>query len=155
MKFEIEHKYLVKKDPWDALKKPEGILIKQGYILDHPGKVIRVRVMEDLGFLTIKGPTAEAKRLEYDYPVPVKDALELLEFFTGNWVEKKRYKIMFAGNIWEIDEFLGDNEGLLLAEIELKNPDDKYGTPPWVGEDVTNDPRYYNSYLAKKSFKTW
>jgi adenylate cyclase len=155
MKFEIEHKYLVRKNLWEAEKKPEGILIKQGYILDHAEKVIRVRVMGDLGFITIKGPSAGAKRLEYEYPIPEKDALELLEFFTGNWVEKKRYQIVFAGNLWEIDEFTGDNEGLLLAEIELKNPDDMYENPPWVGEDVTNDPRYYNSYLAKKSFKTW
>ncbi len=155
MKFEIEHKYLVLKDLWHSSKKPEGILIKQGYLLDHPEKIIRVRVKRDQGFLTIKGPTVKATRLEYEYPIPVADAEELLQSFVGHCIEKIRFNIIFAGKLWEIDEFLGDNEGLLLAEIELKSEAETYEKPPWIGEEVTEDPRYYNSCLAKNPLKSW
>ena len=155
MKYEIEHKYLVLKDLWHSVNKPEGILIKQGYLLDHPEKVIRVRVKKEEGFLTIKGPTINASRLEYEYPIPAPDAVELLESFTDHYIEKIRYTLVFAGNLWEIDEFMGDNEGLMLAEIELNMPDAAYEKPPWLGENVTEDPRYYNSNLSSKPFKTW
>jgi adenylate cyclase len=155
MSVEIEHKYLVLNEPWDAIAKPEGFRIKQGYILNQPGKTIRLRVKGDEGFITIKGPAVEASRLEYEYPIPVTDALELLGTFAGQCIEKIRYNIIYKGNRWEVDEFLGDNEGLLLAEIELKNADEVYQKPPWAGENVTRDPRYYNSYLAVKPFKTW
>ena len=155
MKFEIERKYLVRKDIWNSIKKPEGIRIKQGYLVDHPEKTVRIRVRGNQGFLTIKGPTAEASRLEYEYPIPAVDAEELLQSFTDKHIEKIRYIINFAGSLWEIDEFLGDNEGLLLAEIELKNKGEKYEKPPWLGEEVTEDRRYYNSYLVKHPYKTW
>jgi adenylate cyclase len=155
VKFEIEHKFLVIKEAWDSIEKPNGIPIKQGYLLDTPGKTIRVRIKGDQGFLTIKGAVDKAKRLEYEYPVPVADAEDLLKHFTEKHISKLRYIVEFAGHTWEVDEFLEENEGLLLAEIELKTQPEHYEKPPWTGKDVTKDVRYYNSSLVKNPFKTW
>lgn len=155
MKFEIEHKYLVRKELWDLLEKPEGILVKQGYLLTGPDKTIRIRIKGSHGFLTIKGPVADATRLEYEYPIPVEDAGEILSEFTLQQIEKIRYDIWFEGKRWEVDQFLGENEGLLVAEIELQDKDDNYEKPVWLGKNVTGDPRYYNSYLTSHPYKSW
>jgi adenylate cyclase len=155
MGVEIEHKFLVRKDLWYAVQKPEGVEIRQAYLLNDPGKVIRIRTAGNSGFLTIKGPAKDAVRLEYEYPVPSLEALEILSHFTEKSIEKVRYKLEFLGKTWEIDEFFGDNDGLILAEIELKSKDEPFEKPSWVGEEVTDDPRYYNSYLTEHPYNSW
>ena len=152
---EIEHKYLVRKDLWYAIQKPVGTDIRQGYLLTDPGKTVRVRIAGTQAYLTIKGPSTNASRAEYEYPIPLSEANELMQLCLQPVIEKVRYKIEHAGKIWEVDEFFGENDGLVIAEIELLSPDEKYEIPAWVGEDVTEDPRYYNAYLAEHAFKTW
>jgi adenylate cyclase len=155
MKQEIEHKYLVREELWNTLEKPAGIRIKQGYLTHQPELTVRVRIKGDRGFLTLKGPSHNASRLEYEYTIPLNDAEDLLASFTHRCIDKIRYEIMHAGKCWEVDEFLGDNRGLLLAEIELEDPAESYSLPPWVENNVTEDPRYYNSYLAEHPFSLW
>jgi adenylate cyclase len=155
LKLEIEHKFLVVREAWDTVEKPEGIPVRQGYLTDDPGRTIRVRVMGNHGFLTIKGPSGDASRAEYEYFIPVEEAEELLEHFAIKKIEKTRYKVVFAGKLWEVDEFLGENAGLLMAEIELSDVSESYEKPAWAGEEVTSDPRYYNAYLASNPYKFW
>jgi CYTH domain-containing protein len=152
---EIEHKYLVRKDLWYAVHKPRGVNIRQGYLQTDPGKTIRIRTTGTNAFLTIKGPSRNATRAEYEYPIPPMEADELLQLCTISVIEKVRYRMDYAGKIWEVDEFFGENEGLILAEIELTFAEEKYDRPAWVGEEVTNDPRYYNAYLALHPFSAW
>jgi len=152
---EIERKFLVRKDLWYALPKSPGEEIQQGYLLAEPGLVIRIRIRGNNGFLTIKGITHKMTRDEYEYPVPVDQAEELYELYARSRVEKIRYTMEFKGNTWEVDEFFGENNGLILAEIELTSEDQEFSRPPWLGEEVTSDNRYYNSYLAEKPFSTW
>ena len=152
---EIEHKYLIRKDLWYAVHKPRGMNIRQGYLHADPGKTVRIRTTGTNAFLTIKGPSLDATRVEYEYPIPPMEADELLQFCTIPVIEKVRYRMDYAGKIWEVDEFFGENEGLILAEIELTFTEEKYDKPAWVGEEVTNDPRYYNAYLALHPFSTW
>lgn len=155
MKIEIERKFLVNQSLWNSIRKPKGILIQQGYLQDDSGKTIRVRLKDDKGFLTIKGKSANASRLEYEYSIPSDDAREILKYLTDKRVEKIRYIIPFEGSIWEVDEFKGRNEGLFLAEIELQDCNEEFENPVWVEAEVTNDPRYYNSYLADHPFTLW
>jgi CYTH domain-containing protein len=152
---EIERKFLINTDHWNKTAKGEGTLYRQGYLLSDPAKTIRVRLAGNQGYLTIKGMTIGASRTEFEYPIPGQDAIELLESFCANSLSKIRYKIPFAGKLWEIDEFLGDNEGLLLAEIELSAEDESFECPIWVDKEVTDDKRYYNSWLAANPFKKW
>jgi CYTH domain-containing protein len=152
---EIEHKYLVRKDLWYAIQKPSGIDIHQGYLLVDPGKTIRIRTTGTNAFLTIKGPSRNATRAEYEYAIPLVDADELLQLCKTPVIEKVRYRMEYAGKTWEVDEFFGENEGLILAEIELTFTEEKYDKPAWVGEEVTNDPRYYNAYLALHPVSGW
>lgn len=155
MPLEIEHKYLIRKDLWYAVHKPSGIKIRQGYLLSDPERTIRVRLDGINGSLTIKGPSRNATRAEYEYRIPANEADELLQLCTALIIEKIRYRIEFGGKTWEVDEFFGENEGLILAEIELKFADEGYDKPTWVGEEVTNDQRYYNSYLAANPISKW
>ena len=155
MSFEIEHKYLVRKDLWYALQKPAGVDIMQGYLVADPQKTIRIRTAGLEAFLTIKGPSENASRSEFEYSIPISDAEELLKLSTTPLIEKVRYRIGFAGKTWEVDEFFGKNEGLILAEIELTSADEKYEIPAWVGEEVTSDHRYYNAYLALHPVSVW
>ncbi|MCX6243571.1 MAG: CYTH domain-containing protein [Bacteroidetes bacterium] len=152
---EIEHKYLIRKDFWYAIRKPEGKMIRQGYLAGGSENTIRVRIAGPEAFLTIKGPSVNAVRQEYEYPIPVRDANEILDLFTQKIIEKIRYRINFEGKTWEVDEFFGANDGLILAEIELRSLDETYEKPAWLGEEVTHDPRYYNSYLAEHPFSSW
>jgi adenylate cyclase len=152
---EIEHKYLVRKDLWYAVHKPRGVNIRQGYLQADPGKTIRIRTTGTNAFLTIKGPSLNATRAEYEYPIPPMEADELLQLCTIPIIEKVRYRMDYAGKIWEVDEFFGENDGLILAEIELTFAEEKYDRPAWVGDEVTNDPRYYNAYLAMHPVSTW
>jgi CYTH domain-containing protein len=155
MPLEIEHKYLVRKDLWYAVHKPNGVNIRQGYLLSDPEKTIRIRIAETSAFLTIKGPTKNATRSEFEYPIPLGEAEVLIQLCTLPVIEKVRYRMEHAGKIWEVDEFFGENEGLILAEIELIFAEEKYEKPAWVGDEVTNDPRYYNAYLAEHPYSGW
>jgi adenylate cyclase len=151
---EIERKFLLAGDGWRALGQP--VLLRQGYLSSDPGRVVRVRVEGDQACMTIKGRSVGATRGEWEYPIPLADANELLERLCQQpLVEKFRSKIEFAGNLWEVDEFLGVNQGLVLAEIELASEDQPFEKPEWIGADVTHDQRYFNSNLVRHPYSSW
>ncbi len=152
---EIERKYLVHKDKWQLLDKPKGQLYQQGYLLTDPNKTIRVRITETQGFLTIKGLSVGATRAEYEYEIPMEDAKELLENFSTSELSKIRYKIVFEDKLWEVDEFMGANAGLIVAEIELTSENESYLIPNWILEEVTGNEKYYNSNLTIHPFQNW
>ena len=156
MPFEIERKYLVKHDLWNALKKPEGEYYRQGYIVNEKAKTVRVRATENKGFITIKGKTDNpAVKPEYEYQIPKSEAIELLDGFTENNIEKIRYKIDYQGYTWEIDVFHGNNQGLIVAEIELNYLEESYLIPTWIDCEVTHEDKYFNANLSKNPFKNW
>ena len=151
---EIEKKFLIANDDWRQLGK--GKPYCQGYLNAEKGRTVRVRTISDRGILTIKGPSEGAARLEYEYDIPVDEALEMLDRLCHKpLIEKTRYKIDYAGFTWEVDEFKGVNEGLLFAEIELQYEGQEFETPPWIGREVTGDSRYYNANLVKNPFSAW
>ncbi|WP_412467300.1 CYTH domain-containing protein [Pedobacter sp. KLB.chiD] len=152
---EIERKFLIHQLNWDKLAKPKGKLLRQGYLLTDKTKTIRIRATESKGFLTIKGETIGATRLEYEYEIPVGEATELLDNFSASELSKTRYEIEFNGKLWEIDVFSGDNEGLIVAEIELESEEETFDLPDWIGKEVTEEERYYNSNLTVRPFKDW
>jgi len=152
---EIERKFLIDQQKWDKLNKPEGKLFRQGYLLTDKDKTIRVRATETKGFLTIKGQTIGATRMEYEYEIPVIEATELLDNFAISELSKTRYEITFNSKLWEVDVFLGDNKGLIVAEIELESEDEHFNLPDWVSTEVTQEEKYYNSNLTVKPFKDW
>lgn len=152
---EIERKYLVNHRKWLKIDKPAGQHYRQGYLSADPNITIRVRLTPDSGFLTIKGVTVDTVRPEYEYPIPVNDAKELLDNFSISELSKIRYKIVFENKTWEVDEFLGDNSGLIVAEIELTRQDEQFGIPDWIDREVTGEEKYYNSSLAEEPFKKW
>jgi len=152
---EIERKFLINPAKWAELIKPAGKQLRQGYILGDPNKTIRVRVTADKGWLTIKGISTGATRLEYEYEIPLGDAVELLDNFAENELKKTRYENTFEGKLWEVDVFSGENEGLIVAEIELTSEDEKFELPDWVSEEVTHEKKYYNSNLTTYPFKNW
>lgn len=151
---EIEKKFLLTGDDWRHLG--TGEFYCQGYLNSEKGRTVRVRIINDRGILTIKGPNAGATRLEYEYDIPVEDAREILhELCQKPLIEKTRYKVPFAGFIWEVDEFKGENEGLLFAEIELEYEGQSFDKPSWIGREVTDDSRYYNANLVTNPFANW
>ncbi len=152
---EIERKYLIDHIKWQQVDKPKGQLYIQGYLLTDPNKTIRVRLTEKSGFLTIKGLPIGATRSEYEYEIPTEDARELLDNFPISELSKIRYKITFDNKTWEIDEYRGNNTGLIVAEIELKSEDEHFTIPPWVDREITGEEKYYNSNLALVPFKNW
>lgn len=154
MGLEIERKFLVDLKKFD-LESYEGNSIKQGYIAQTvENTVVRVRV-SNVAYLTIKGANNGMTRKEFEYQIPLKDAYEMIEDFCEEKIEKDRYLIEYKGKTWELDVFKGDNEGLVIAEIELESEDEFFNIPHWVGEEVTDDKRYYNNKLLEKPFKTW
>lgn len=153
MNIEIERKFLVDKSLWAEAEKPSGVFIRQGYLMIEPAKTVRVRIKDDHGFLTIKGVTTGAKRDEFEYEIPMDDALELQQNYAIASLTKMRYKIVVESKVWEVDEFLDDNAGLVIAEIELKNENESFDLPQWIAKEVTGDERYYNSYLSLNPFK--
>ena len=154
MAIEIERKFLVKEKPFSIAKR--SLKINQGYIINEKSKVIRVREKGDDYFLTIKGNNIGISRLEYDFPISKEDAKELIFHFCKTTViEKTRHYIEHKGHTWEVDEFHGKNNGLIVAEIELESEDEKFEKPDWVGEEVTQDDRYYNMNLAIHPFTSW
>lgn len=151
---EIERKYRVNTELWRPAD--AGVLYRQGYLSSAKERVVRVRIAGDDGFLTIKGVTRGVSRLEFEYAIPLGDAAVMLdELCERPLIEKIRYREIFAGQPWEIDVFQGDNDGLVVAEVEMENPDDRIELPPWAGAEVSNDPRYFNTNLAANPYKNW
>lgn len=151
---EIERKFLVKDKSYQTLGK--GVLYYQGFLSTVKERVVRVRVVGEKAFLTIKGVSKGAKRTEFEYEIPTGDAEFMLdELCEKPIIIKYRYNINFGEFLWEVDEFKGENDGLVVAEIELQHEDQKFDKPNWLGEEVTEDPRYYNANLIKHPFKSW
>ncbi len=154
MAIEIERKFLVKGDEWRSLA--TGTLYRQGYIHTASKTTVRVRVVGDKGYLTIKGKTQGTSRAEFEYPIPVEDAQEMLDTLCDRpLIEKTRYKIPRGALTWEIDEFAGENQGLIVAEVELAGENQSIELPEWIGEEVSHDPRYFNANLAQHPFSQW
>jgi adenylate cyclase len=151
---EIERKFLVRDARWKALG--PGALLRQGYLSSHPDRIVRVRIEGESAMLTIKGRTIGATRSEWEYPIPLEDANAFLnELCEKPIIEKIRYRILHEGMMWEVDEFLGDNAGLVVAEIELEAEDQPFSRPDWIGEEVTHDARYFNANLLRRPYTTW
>ena len=151
---EIERKFLINGDAWRMLT--EGTMYRQGYLNSAKERTVRVRTVGEKAFLTIKGITVGATRAEYEYEIPFGDCNALLDNLAEKpLIEKKRYKIRQGEFTWEIDEFFGENQGLIVAEIELVSEDQKFDKPAWIGAEVTGDPRYFNSNLIKNPFTRW
>ncbi|NJP08852.1 MAG: CYTH domain-containing protein [Leptolyngbyaceae cyanobacterium RU_5_1] len=162
MSTEIERKFLVIANQWQAFRKDAtrsstpGTVYRQGYIAADARRTVRVRIAGEQSFLTIKGATIGIARSEYEYPIPVEDAREMLQTLcVPPWIEKTRYTVEWEGFVWEVDEFDGENRGLILAEVELTDSEQAIDLPTWIGEEVSHDPRYYNSNLAKHPFSQW
>lgn len=153
MGLEIERKFLVAGN-WK--KKGMGARCRQGYLSLDPQRTVRVRTKEQKGYLTIKGITRGIVRQEFEYHIPFEDAEILLdEQCIQPVIEKNRYHIEYQGFVWQVDEFLGENEGLIIAEVELDHADQKVPLPSWVDKEVSGDPRYYNASLVRAPWKTW
>jgi len=155
MGVEIERKFLVNLPEWDRLNKPKGIAFRQGYMVREKEKTVRIRIADDHAFITIKGESAGFSRSEYENTIPTKDAEELLISFCKEVIVKTRYCIDHAGKTWEVDVFAGDNDGLIVAEIELESEHEQFDLPAWIAQEVTGDNRYYNSNLSVHPYTTW
>mgnify|MGYP005849342259 CR=1 FL=1 len=155
MPTEIERKFLVKGEAWRSLS-PTGTVYRQGYIPTQNRTTVRVRLVGEQGYITLKGLSKGISRAEYEYPIPAQDAREMLNTFCDRpLIEKTRYKLEFAGLIWEVDEFAGENQGLILAEVELTDENQIVELPDWIGKDVSDDPRYYNANLVQHPYSQW
>lgn len=153
---EIERKFLVKSPEFKDQATGCSHFV-QGYITSPPAKTVRVRIADDKAYLTIKGSGSASgmSRFEWEMEIPGKDALALLGICEGGVIEKDRYYVPFAGHTFEVDEFFGDNEGLVMAEVELSSEDEAFEKPKWLGQEVTGDSRYYNSSLRKYPYIQW
>ena len=155
MASEIERKFLVNREAWPT-PSDSGVLYRQGYLSVDPERTVRVRIAGEDAFLTVKGLTRGIERLEFEYLIPVADATVMLdELCVKPLVEKTRYQIPVGRFTWEVDEFLGDNEGLMLAEVELRDKDALVEFPRWAGKEVSDDPRYFNSNLSRNPYSRW
>lgn len=151
---EIERKFLVRGEEWK--KGAKGTVYRQGYLSSVKDRVVRVRTIESKGFLTIKGITRGVSRSEFEYEISIEDANTMLDDICEKpLIEKKRYKIPVGGLVFEVDEFFGENEGLVVAEVELADEKQKIDLPAWAGAEVSGDPRYFNSNLIQRPYKTW
>lgn len=152
---EIERKFLLKNDNW---RKDAGVAVsyRQGYISTAKERTVRVRIRGDQGFLTIKGVSRGICRTEFEYEIPLLDATEMLDQLCDRpLIEKQRYIVNASGVVFEIDVFSGENEGLVLAEVELKSEDQTFPIPDWLGNEVSDDPRYFNSNLSRNPCCNW
>lgn len=153
---EIERKFLVTSEAFkkEAFAKNR---IMQGYLSSVPERTVRVRIKGDKGFLTIKGASNESgiSRFEWEKEIPVEEAAALLKLCEKGVIDKTRFEVKIGNHIFEVDEFYGENEGLIIAEVELKSETEVFEKPIWLGKEVTNDIRYYNSYLSKNPFTNW
>ena len=151
---EIERKFLVTGDTWR--RGIDGICIRQGYLSSVKERTVRVRTAGTKGFLTVKGLTTGVTRAEFEYEIPFNDASAMLDTLAERpLVEKTRYRILVGKLVWEVDEFHGENEGLIVAEVELSSADTTFEKPCWIGQEVSDDPRYFNSMLALHPYGTW
>jgi len=151
---EIERKFLVNNNAYKSLA--EGVLYYQGFLSTSKERVVRIRIVNEDAFLTIKGSSAGAKRTEFEYKIPVEEARIMLdEMCEKPIIIKHRYKVEVGNMVWEVDEFLEENKGLVIAEVELQDEYQELKLPKWVGKEVTNDPRYYNANLIKHPFNNW
>lgn len=154
MGVEIERKFLVRGEQWKSLG--EGVLLRQGYLSSQPERIVRVRIEGDRAVMTIKGRAVGATRGEWEYPLPMEDARVFLDQLCERpIIEKRRYRIVHEGMTWEVDEFMGENAGLVVAEIELESEEQAFAKPEWVGEEVTHDARYFNSSLLRHPYSRW
>ena len=154
MGVEIERKFLLVGDAWRSLGEP--VLLRQGYLSSQPDRTVRVRIEGGAGTLTIKGRSHGATRAEWEYAIPVDEAAELLDRLCEQpLIEKYRRRIALGTHVWEVDEFLGANLGLVVAEIELSAEDEAFDKPAWLGEEVTHDRRYFNSSLIRAPYSSW
>ncbi|WP_296143974.1 CYTH domain-containing protein [uncultured Flavobacterium sp.] len=153
---EIERKFLVASDAFksEALHKNH---IAQGYLNSNPERTVRVRVKGEIGFVTIKGKGNETgmSRFEWETEIALADAKNLIKLCESGVIDKIRYEVEVGNHTYEVDEFYGDNEGLVVAEIELKSEEEAFEKPDWLGQEVTNDERYYNAYLSNNPYKNW
>jgi adenylate cyclase len=155
MATEIERKFLLSSDDWRRFAGP-GVRLAQGYLASEVGCSVRVRVAGDAAWLNIKGATVDIARAEFEYPIPLTDGQEILATLARKpFIEKTRYDVVVGDHVWEIDEFHGDNDGLIVAEIELGAVDEIFDIPQWVGREVSDEPRYLNAALARHPFKSW
>ena len=155
MGIEIERKYLVHNREWEILAQ-KSFELRQGYLSSSPDKTIRIRCSGDEAWITLKNKAHNGLRKEFEYAIPLHDAIEMLhEWAADSLVHKTRYHVPFGGYLWEVDVFHGANEGLILAEIELPSVDTAFEKPSWLGEDVTEDHRYSNSNLSQHPFQSW
>ncbi len=156
MSTEIERKFLVRGMGFIP-EATESTEIVQGYLTSVPERTVRVRIRGDRGFITIKGKAGDSgiDRYEWEKVIPVEEARELLELCEPFPVEKTRHLVHYRGHLFEVDVFHGENEGLVMAEIELKAVDEPFDRPPWLGEEVSRDPKYYNAFLSVKPFRSW
>ncbi|NOX48398.1 MAG: CYTH domain-containing protein [Chlorobi bacterium] len=151
---EIERKFLVLNN--DYKKQSEGILYKQGFLNTQKERVVRIRLVGNKGYLTVKGITRNISRCEYEYEIPFDEAEHMLnEICEKPIISKLRYKIPMGNFIWEVDEFLNDNKGLVIAEIELEREDQEFPKPSWLGKEVSGDPKYYNANLVRFPYLKW
>ena len=155
MAVEIEHKFLVRDERWRR-EVERSVRMRQGYLTSDARCSVRVRVAGEQGHLNVKSGTLGIQRSEYEYPIPLAEAEEMLDTLCEQpLLEKTRHFVRFGGHLWEIDEFEGDNAGLIVAEVELSRTDEPFDRPDWLGEDVSHDIRYYNSQLARHPYRTW
>lgn len=155
MPLEIERKFLVEGDFKSAAYSHSRI--RQGYICSGGGRTVRVRIRDDKGYLTIKGPSDAdgISRYEFETEVSLRDALDLMKLCEPGIVDKTRYLVKSGRHVFEVDEFYGDNEGLIMAEVELADENEPFEKPPFIGKEVTGDRRYYNSHLRHYPYKLW
>ena len=153
---EIERKFLVKDDSFKGMAY-HASRIKQGYICSMRGRTVRVRIRDAQGFLTIKGPSDQAgmSRYEWEKEIPLHEAEELMKLCEPGQIDKTRYLVKCGVHVFEVDVFYGENEGLVMAEVELSAEDEAYEKPPFIGQEVTGDVRYFNSFLMKCPFTKW
>ena len=152
---EIERKFLVSDDSWEA-DAHRGTIYRQGYLPCVETSSVRVRVAADKGYLNIKSAVFSVIRKEFEYEIPLHDAEDLLNTLCQKpLIEKIRYLVDCGQHTWEVDVFEGENDGLVIAEVELKSPDEPLELPSWAGQEVSEDPRYYNPYLIERPYKTW
>lgn len=152
MAIEIERKFRVTGTSW---RTADGVRYTQGYLNRDKARTVRVRLAGQQAWLTIKGATSGATRAEFEYAIPVADAAALLQLCDGPLIDKTRHTQTVGNTVWEVDEFHGDNSGLVVAEVELAGEDDAFDPPDWLGEEVTHDPRYFNSALITRPFNSW
>ena len=153
MAVEIERRFLVKSEAWRGLVTPK--LLYQGYLSVEKERTMRVRIVGDEAWVTIKGYISDVSRHEFEYAIPVQDALTILEQMCPFKMKKHRYCIEHQGHVFEVDEYFGDNAPLVVAEIELATEDTEFARPEWLGEEITHDGRFTNAYLSQHPYTTW